>query len=114
MHGIERSIAYASDDLPALVEVGEAVGERSMQIQTNEMRRAMGETRREPQGDANPQGDAYPPSRRRAAKRWLQGCVSPRRHDASRTMRLLGDANPKEMRRLAASVWVDGCVATGS
>ena len=53
MHGIERSIAYASDDLPALVEVGEAVGERSMQIQTNEMRRAMGETRREPQGYAN-------------------------------------------------------------
>jgi hypothetical protein len=33
--------------------VGEAVGERSMQIQTDEMRRAMGETRREP-----PQGDA--------------------------------------------------------
>ena len=44
MHGIERSVAYASDDLPALVEVGEAVGERSMQIQTDEMRRAMGET----------------------------------------------------------------------
>lgn len=44
MHGIERPVAYASDHLPALVEVGEAVGERSMQIQTDEMRRAMGET----------------------------------------------------------------------
>ncbi len=74
VHGLERSAAHACDHLPALVEVGEVVGERSMQIQTNEMRRAMGETRREPQGYAN----------------------------------------PKEMRRLAASVWVDGCVATGS
>ena len=74
MHGVERTIAHTCNDLSALVEVGKAVGERSMQIQTDEMRRAMGETRREPQGYAN----------------------------------------PKEMRRLAASVWVDGCVATGS
>ena len=45
MHGVERSVAYARDDLPALGEVGEAVGERSMQIQTEEMRRAMGEAK---------------------------------------------------------------------
>ena len=43
MHGIERPVAYASDHLPALVEVGKAVGERFMQIKTDEMRRAMGE-----------------------------------------------------------------------
>ena len=42
MHGVERPIAHACNHLPALVEVGKAVGERSMQIQTEEMRRAMG------------------------------------------------------------------------
>ena len=42
MHGIKRPVTYASDHLPALVEVGKAVGERAMQIQTDEMRRAMG------------------------------------------------------------------------
>ena len=44
MHGIERPVAHTCNDLSALVEVGKAVGERSMQIQTDEMRRAMGET----------------------------------------------------------------------
>ena len=43
MYGVERPVTYASDHLPALGEVGKAVGERSMQIQTDEMRRAMGE-----------------------------------------------------------------------
>ena len=43
MHGIERPIAHARNDLPALVEMGKAVGERTMQIQTDEIRRAMGE-----------------------------------------------------------------------
>jgi hypothetical protein len=42
VHGVERPIAYARNHLPALVEVGKTVGERSMQIQTEEMRRAMG------------------------------------------------------------------------
>ena len=41
MHGIERPIAYACNYLPALGEVGKAVGERSMQIQTEEMRMSM-------------------------------------------------------------------------
>ena len=41
MHGVERPIAHARDHLSALVEVGKAVGERAMQIQTDEMRRAM-------------------------------------------------------------------------
>ena len=42
MHGIERPVAHTCNDLSALVEVGKAVGARSMQIQTDEMRRAMG------------------------------------------------------------------------
>ena len=41
VHGAERTIAHASDHLPALGAVGKAVGERSMRIQTGEMRRAM-------------------------------------------------------------------------
>ena len=69
MHGIERSVAYVRDNLPALGEVGKAVGERAMQIQTDEMRWAMGET----------------------------GGVVPRRCDAPRTVRHT-DANPKDAR----------------
>lgn len=42
MYGVEQPVTYASDHLPALGEVGKAVGERSMQIQTDEMRRVMG------------------------------------------------------------------------
>ena len=42
MHGIERPVAHARNHLPALVEMGKAVGEWSMQIQTDEMRGAMG------------------------------------------------------------------------
>ena len=39
--GVERTATHACDHLPALGAVGKAVGERSMQIQTGEMRRAM-------------------------------------------------------------------------
>lgn len=42
MHGIERPVAHARNHLPALVEVGKAVVGRSVQIQTEEIRRAMG------------------------------------------------------------------------
>ena len=41
LHGLERPGAHTRDHLPTLGEVGKAVGERSMQIQTGEMRRAM-------------------------------------------------------------------------
>ena len=41
MHGAERPVAHACKYLPALVKMGKAVGERSMQIQTDEMRPSM-------------------------------------------------------------------------
>lgn len=45
MHGVERPVAHARDHLPALVEMGKTVNERAMQIQTDEMRRAMDEAK---------------------------------------------------------------------
>ena len=42
MHGVERPAAHACDHVSALGEVGKAIGRRSMQIQTEEMRGAMG------------------------------------------------------------------------
>lgn len=63
MHGVERPDAHTRDGLPALGEVGEAVGERSMQIQTAEMRRAMGEA-----DGVEPRRSAGMPPRTGAAK----------------------------------------------
>ena len=45
MYGVERPIAHARNHLPTLVEMGKAVSERSVQTQTDEMRKAMDEAK---------------------------------------------------------------------